>query len=109
MPLAQKHLPSSAPMENTICSTVKNVGSPTVDSRTYTPCLQKWTEINSPHSLLKEEQKVLLKGRKSIKWESKDLPRFSCISRIVKYLLKIYWAKLERDIAWHSTFSTSAV
>src|ERR1043165_7278432 len=106
---AQKQQRSSPPTENIICSMVKNAGSRTAGLRMCIRCLQKWMVINSLRSLSNEEQKDLRKVLKNIKWESRDLPRCSCTSRIVRFLLKMYWAKLERDIGLHSTSSTSAV
>src|SRR5689334_3085267 len=92
-------------MENIICSTARNAGSPTAVLQMCIQYLQRWMETSLPPLLWKEGQKDLHRDLKSTKWESKVHRRFNYISRIAKCLLKTCWAKLAKDIKLLSTYS----
>src|SRR5687767_9148845 len=96
-------------MANTILLMAKNVGLRMGGLPTYTLFLQRLMVTNSAPSSSNEGLKDSRKDLKNIKWELKDLPQYNCISRTARCRLKIFWAKLVKDMSLPSTYLISGV
>src|SRR5688572_22386707 len=85
-------------MGNIMSLTDKKCGSLMLGLRIFSLYLHRWMVISSQVSSWKNRHLVYRWVRKNIKWESKGLQHDRFFLWIARFLRKIFWEMLVRDI-----------